>query len=1106
MNRSNYEILLDKLDAFIRKYYKNLLLKGLIYFLSIALMTYLAVTTLEYFGKFNSSVRAFLFFMALTLTLIVLYGFVVRPLAGFFRIGKRIGHEEASRIIGAHFGEVKDKLLNTLQLKELSGSDRSSSELIEASIRQRVDELRPVPFVQAIDLRQNTRYLKYLAIPVLIFVVLLFTNARIMRESTMRLVRFNNEFVPEAPFRFQFLNESRQAEQNESVDLKLKTEGEEVPADAYVEVDGKRYKMLADGAGKFSFTLRNVQKDFTLRFWADRFYSEEYTFQVSARPLLTGFKVRLDYPAYTGKKDEALNNTGDLSIPEGTLVSWEFDTRNARDAWLSFGGNKEEMQRRSSTSYTYKKQLRESQAYFLALQKENNSGYDSVPYRINVIPDAYPSIQSEEKPDSLQPRMRFFVGEISDDYGFSSLRFVYRFVKSRVDSLRGKTFQTDMSFQPGISKQQFIHIWDLKTLNLAPGDQVEYYFEVYDNDGINGAKRAISKSTVYEVPTEKEIQEQLDKKGDEIKKNLEEAMKETQKLGKDLQKLQKKLLEKKELSWEDKQELDKLLQRQQELEKKIEELKQENKQNNQLQNEYTPLEEKLMQKQQELEKLFDELFSDELKQMLEELQQLMEEQNKEGVREELEKMQLEEKELDKQLERMLEMYKRFEVEKKLEQNQEKLEELGEEQEKLSEESKQTDSDPDELKQKQDSLNKAFEELQEEMQETDSLNKQLEEPMDMEMPEEEDMDDIGDDMKGGSEKLEEGDKKGASEKQKEAADKMKKLSKKMQEMMKTSEMEQHQEDYETLRGILENLVQLSFDQEALMEEFGEVNSYNPKFVEMVQRQKKIRDDSRIVEDSLLALSKRAVILRSYINAEMGRINHNLNKSMTELAKREVKEARVSQQFTMTHMNNLAVMLSEILKNMQDEMNAMGSGSGQKKSKPKPGDAKKMKEMEKELGEQLKKMKQGMQQGDSPGSRKWAEMAAKQEMIRRMLESLKKKMQEEGNGKEAGELQKTIEQMEKLEEDLVNKRLNLESMKRLQEIETRLLEHEKAERERDQDDQRESRQGKQKERPLPPELEEYLKQKEKESELLKSVPPELRPYYKQKIREYFRQLSQ
>ena len=41
----NYNILIKKLDEFIRKYYKNLVLKGFIYSLAVLMVFYLLVTT-----------------------------------------------------------------------------------------------------------------------------------------------------------------------------------------------------------------------------------------------------------------------------------------------------------------------------------------------------------------------------------------------------------------------------------------------------------------------------------------------------------------------------------------------------------------------------------------------------------------------------------------------------------------------------------------------------------------------------------------------------------------------------------------------------------------------------------------------------------------------------------------------------------------------------------------------------------------------------------------------------------------------------------------------------------------------------------------------------
>ena len=43
-------------------------------------------------------------------------------------------------------------------------------------------------------------------------------------------------------------------------------------------------------------------------------------------------------------------------------------------------------------------------------------------------------------------------------------------------------------------------------------------------------------------------------------------------------------------------------------------------------------------------------------------------------------------------------------------------------------------------------------------------------------------------------------------------------------------------------------------------------------------------------------------------------------------------------------------------------------------------------------------------------------------------------------------------------------------------------------------------------MPPSLEEYLKKREAEIDLYKSVSPSLRPYYKMLVEEYFNSLKQ
>jgi len=97
------------------------------------------------------------------------------------------------------------------------------------------------------------------------------------------------------------------------------------------------------------------------------------------------------------------------------------------------------------------------------------------------------------------------------------------------------------------------------------------------------------------------------------------------------------------------------------------------------------------------------------------------------------------------------------------------------------------------------------------------------------------------------------------------------------------------------------------------------------------------------------------------------------------------------------------------------------------------------------------------------------------------------------------------MEQTETDLVNKRLTEQTIMRQREILTRLLEAEKSARERELDNKRESQTGKELARAVPPSFEKYIKNKEKQTELLKTISPAFTPYYKKEVNEYFQKIG-
>ena len=159
MSMNNYEWLISSLDAFIRKYYANKVIRGTLVFLSCVLLYVLTVSVGEYYLYLPVWARLTIVSAFAVLGLTSLVAWVAIPLAKMARLGSTISHEQAAEIIGNHFNEVSDKLLNILQLKKQS-SDSQSRELAEASINQKIGQLSVVPMASAIDLSKNKKYLK----------------------------------------------------------------------------------------------------------------------------------------------------------------------------------------------------------------------------------------------------------------------------------------------------------------------------------------------------------------------------------------------------------------------------------------------------------------------------------------------------------------------------------------------------------------------------------------------------------------------------------------------------------------------------------------------------------------------------------------------------------------------------------------------------------------------------------------------------------------------------------------------------------------------------------------------------------------------------------
>jgi len=282
---------------------------------------------------------------------------VIKPLLKYMGLGQVISHEKAAHIVGDHFESVKDKLLNILQLSN-QAEQSTSAELLFASINQKSEKIKLVPFKSAIDLSNNKRYLKYALPPLVLLVALLSLAPSWITDGTNRILRNNQEFIPDAPFAFSLNTDDLEVVQFQDFPLEIKVDGDVLPEEAFIMVDNYQYRL---------------------------------------------HDIKLDFPAYTGRTDERLSSIGDVIVPQGTNLNWVFNSVNTDNLEVKFGsqGIKKDAKALTGEQFTFSKKAMRDDQYTVYVSNKRIPNADSIAYLISVIPDLHPSssTRSQKKMD-----------------------------------------------------------------------------------------------------------------------------------------------------------------------------------------------------------------------------------------------------------------------------------------------------------------------------------------------------------------------------------------------------------------------------------------------------------------------------------------------------------------------------------------------------------------------------------------------------------------------------------------------------------------------------------------------------------------------------------
>jgi hypothetical protein len=1096
---NSLEILYQKIEEYKSKFYKNQLLKGGIIAFSLVLSFFLFVNFIEYFGRFGTAFRAVLLVAFIGASIYTAIFFIIIPLLHFLNIGERVSNSDAAADIGIFFPEIGDRLLNTLQL---SNNNEADNTLLLASIEQKSSKLKLYQFSDCINLQENKKYLKF-SIPPIILIVFISAISPNFFQSSERILKFRQEFMEDAPFEFNITNKKLEAYRNEDFKLNLELKGDVIPEEVFLVYNERRFRMNPESEKVYSYTFNKLQKNIKFNFFASGIVSVHHELSLLNRPTLLSFDVVAQYPRYLNKASEKLLNVGNLVIPEGTTIRWIFRTQFTDSVSLVLNPiNSPQILatiQKDANEFSISRIMKQSYDYQISMKNNQARVNENVAYYINVIPDLHPRIQLEQIRDTTFYSYIALGGSIGDDYGISDFKLKYRLKRNAKELYKS----VPVYFNINQLSQSFLYKFDLTPLRLNQNDEIEYYLEVWDNDGVNGSKLSKTSLMTFGLPSSQEYDQQVEKQIKDTEDKLTDLLKKSEDLKRSLDKIEKEIKTKKELDFQDMKRLEELLKKQKDLLKDMKDLQKQFDKMLEKQSRFQEQNPQTQEKMNQLQQLIQEFMKEKETDLYKQLDEMLKKNKDENIQDQLQKMKEQDRNLNKDIDRALKLFKNIQLKQKIEQTAKELEKLADKQDELANKTKENKEAKknNELVKEQERLAQDFGEKKTKMDEIEKLGKELRKEMDSQKEEQKE---VSEEQKKAKEELENDENSNSTKSQKKAAKSMRSMATVMKSQMQSGEMKQLDIDLDALRAILENLVKLSFDQEAIIKDLKGISKSDPRFVDLSQQQLKLTDDAKIIEDSLYSLAQRVMQIETFVTKEVTEMNNNMEQSIRLLKDRNLPKATAMQQFSMTSMNNLALMLSDTFKQLQDmmAMSMPGSGKGAKQGNmPIPG----LGEQQQDLNEKIKGLgKSGMNASEL--SKELAKMANEQAKIRKQLA----KMQQSLNGTEAGkkigeDLQKLQNEMDASENEIVNKRITPQLIKRQVDIQTRLLDAEKALKEQELDPKRKSKTAFETKHNTPPSLENFIKAKEKQLELIRTTPPDFTPFYKKETDNYFKRIK-
>lgn len=1028
------------LNVFRGKLLLSDLLKGGI-LISLFIVVYLFLFSfIVHISSITVAVKTAFYFIFITVLFLLGAVFIVYPLFSFF----------------LSFDLKKDLLYNRI-LKYLPGDNDLFKSLYQLAIHpEKVtgdEELKKAAFIQKYSLlKENKLYLSFpdkLLVQRFIFFAIIFSvlflNGKNFTRFYEDLSAYENVDNPKFRIDFQLENKSLDVEYGKSVQLRLKVKSDYLDVENVFICYGGGEFLMDKIDSLFVYDFDVVNNDIKFYFKTSGIESRLFKIRVLPTPEITDYKVTYIPPAYTGIKAEVLKNVVDFRVLYGSSLKFELDFSESDSLFLEENGRFSVISSKDKSSAVFTKKIHSSGEFSLYGSNPYFSKKSLFSFTVTCIPDLYPGIQITELQDSLRTSVHYFYGVISDDYGFSDLRFNY--------SVNGRNTVMPIQIVKNINAQEFYFSFDFSEFAGMDKAQIGYFFEVFDNDVILGPKSTRSDNKNYSVPDLNTIFDYNVQTNTQMNASLNEAEKLAKEIVSDVKELQRKMLDNTVDNWE-KQQLSKdIVEKKSKLDKLLNSVKEDNLKKSSLNQSFTRQDSLLTDKQNKIQELLDKIMDEDMKKLMDEFTKLSQEFSKDKFQNLDEKMKLSFDQLSEELDRNIELLKRFQVEEKHDVISKQLDKLKADQQQFEEMMENRSIDRDSLFSFNKKIKNDINNIENNYENLLKDNQELSSPYDLK-DQQQKFEELSQQIEKQGQNISEKNKdKGLS---KDIEDKIDELREEM-EKQKQNNFNNISIPEKDIELIIQNILIISLSQEELLKEFPNVQPQSLRYNELGRLQDLKKQEYKIVKDSLSQLAKSNLVLASILSDKFYDIEIKFGLLSGYIQDNKRSDLSREQQYIVSYLNDMALSLTDALQKSKQNSQGSEGGKGSKPDGDSSGKSKgnqsdgygQMKKMQSGLKKQLEDLISKMKEGEKgkPLQQGISKMIRENELFRKSLNDFVSE-----SGSLSNEEKQLLNEINRLLEenirDLANYSVSGHLINRNNQIYNKLIMSEKASKEREE----------------------------------------------------------